>query len=374
MNNNTTDLINTLRLIYLDNARLIENLTNSNIEITNSIINILSNTSNAPNTHTNAHSVHTNNSNRHNNNHNYNNQYRSFRNISRRHDNNSYRNRNRSDNNNLFNESNNNNSNTNTILFGDHVNTTDRIIPISIARQANLSRNFRGGFTNVNATRLSNFFDPVPIFPTQLQIQRATRIVRYGDIENPLNSSCPISLDVFNEDDNITEIIFCNHLFNTTHLNTWFANNCRCPICRYDIRNYNYINNRNDSTTHDITDSENNSENNSENENDSENDNENDGENPTQHDNETGIHANTVTSMNVRNTDMSNNATINNIATIETIETIDNIDAITYNLLNTLTSRIMNNDEHSLSTYTDSSNNLNDILATFYITSFRGNP
>lgn len=371
MNNNTTDLINTLRLIYLDNARLIENLTNSNIEITNSIITILSNTSNAPNTHsvhTNSNRHHNNHNNNHNNNYNYNNQYRSFRNISRRNDSNPYRNRSRSDNTNLFSESSiHPNNTTNTLLF-DPITTTDRIIPISIARQANLSRNFRGGFTNTNATRISNFFDPVPIFPTPLQIQRATRIVRYGDIENPLNSSCPISLDVFNEDDTITEIMFCNHLFNTTHLNTWFANNCRCPICRYDIRNYNYNRSDNSDINHDITDSENDSEN--DNENDNENDHNDHGENSNP--NETIVHATTVnvTSPN-RRTDVSNNSTINNNATIESI---DNIDSITYNLLNTLTSRIINNEDQLLNTYTDTSNNLNDILATFYITSFRGNP
>ena len=31
----------------------------------------------------------------------------------------------------------------------------------------------------------------------------------------------------------------CNHIFKTEELNTWFRSNCRCPVCRYDIRNYN---------------------------------------------------------------------------------------------------------------------------------------
>jgi hypothetical protein len=34
-------------------------------------------------------------------------------------------------------------------------------------------------------------------------------------------------------------IRFCGHIFNTEQLNTWFRSNCRCPVCRYDIRRYN---------------------------------------------------------------------------------------------------------------------------------------
>ena len=37
----------------------------------------------------------------------------------------------------------------------------------------------------------------------------------------------------------VTVIRFCGHIFSTGSLNTWFTTNCRCPVCRYDIRNYN---------------------------------------------------------------------------------------------------------------------------------------
>jgi hypothetical protein len=74
---------------------------------------------------------------------------------------------------------------------------------------------------------------------TQTQIEAATRIVRYSDILNPNNTTCPISLTSFNDSDYVTIIRHCGHIFNTTEFNTWFRSNCRCPICRYDIRNYN---------------------------------------------------------------------------------------------------------------------------------------
>jgi hypothetical protein len=89
------------------------------------------------------------------------------------------------------------------------------------------------------ASTIGNFLDPIVIYPTQTQIELATRNVRYCDIVTPLNLSCPISLETFNDNDMVTVIRFCGHIFSTASLNTWFTTNCRCPVCRYDIRNYN---------------------------------------------------------------------------------------------------------------------------------------
>jgi hypothetical protein len=86
---------------------------------------------------------------------------------------------------------------------------------------------------------IRNFLSPIEIFPTTAQIENATRIVRYSDIVRPNNISCPISLEPFHDDNYVSVIRFCNHIFNTNELNMWFQRNCRCPVCRYDIRNYN---------------------------------------------------------------------------------------------------------------------------------------
>jgi hypothetical protein len=51
-----------------------------------------------------------------------------------------------------------------------------------------------------------------------------------------MNSSCPITLEPFSSDANVTEILGCNHLFNPDALTSWLENNVRCPVCRYDIR------------------------------------------------------------------------------------------------------------------------------------------
>ena len=83
-----------------------------------------------------------------------------------------------------------------------------------------------------------NFSSNVPIIPSRLQILNATREVQFGDIENPINTSCPISLESFQSSDTVTQILHCGHNFNTRQLNTWFQTNVRCPMCRYDIRDY----------------------------------------------------------------------------------------------------------------------------------------
>ena len=95
------------------------------------------------------------------------------------------------------------------------------------------------GNTMPNTPLMRNFFDPVAIFPTQEQINSATRTVRYGDILNPLNSSCPISLDVLTDDTRVVIIRHCGHIFKEHEFGVWFRSNCKCPVCRYDIRTNN---------------------------------------------------------------------------------------------------------------------------------------
>ena len=85
---------------------------------------------------------------------------------------------------------------------------------------------------------LESFLAPIDIYPTQAQIETATRVARYGDITRPPNTTCPISLDSFEDSQLVTVIRHCGHIFNTEQIGAWFRTNCRCPVCRYDIRNY----------------------------------------------------------------------------------------------------------------------------------------
>jgi uncharacterized Zn finger protein (UPF0148 family) len=86
---------------------------------------------------------------------------------------------------------------------------------------------------------LQTFLDPITVRPSENQISNATRNINYDVIENPLNLSCPISLETFESDNRVTQIIYCGHIFNKDSLNQWFQSNVRCPVCRYDIRTNN---------------------------------------------------------------------------------------------------------------------------------------
>ena len=96
----------------------------------------------------------------------------------------------------------------------------------------------RNTSSNANANTNTNFFDPIDVFPTTTQVENAIQITNYCDIVEPNNSSCPISLEPFNENSQVSMIRHCKHIFNTEQINLWFRSNCRCPVCRYDIRTY----------------------------------------------------------------------------------------------------------------------------------------
>jgi hypothetical protein len=74
------------------------------------------------------------------------------------------------------------------------------------------------------------------LLPTQQQINAATRQILYGDIVRPINTTCPISMEDFREDDNVLMIRHCGHIFRQEDLTRWFQTNFFCPVCRYDIR------------------------------------------------------------------------------------------------------------------------------------------
>ena len=189
-------LIDILNTMYNDNLNQIQNLTSSNNEIRNLIIRLLNNNNNQRGS-SRANRQRTNN-------------YRDLR----------------------------NNTNTNPLLF-------EYIFELQPYTSGSNEDN-----TNAFNRLFQRFLEPIEVYPTPTQIEAATRVARYGDILSPLNRSCPISLENFNDDDTVAIIRFCGHTFNRDELNRWFATNCRCPVCRYDIRNYNSNSNThvNDST------------------------------------------------------------------------------------------------------------------------------
>jgi len=80
--------------------------------------------------------------------------------------------------------------------------------------------------------------EDVVVQPTTLEIENATTIIRYNDEDwDPEFNTCPISLENFEEHDEIRKINACGHFFKKIHIDRWFEQNVRCPVCRHDIRN-----------------------------------------------------------------------------------------------------------------------------------------
>jgi hypothetical protein len=219
-------LINILNTMYNDNNRQIQNLTNQN----NQIISIITEILRVPSSSTNRQS-----------------------NNNRQQSSNRQTNNNRQQSSNR--QSNNNQNSLGSLFLNNRQYIIDDIqrleLPVS-GIEGRLTGNYRDRTqterpqTERPSTIFSNlfqsFFDPVLIYPTASQIETATRRVLYRDIVTPINTRCPISLETFNDSDTVTIIRQCGHIFNSDELNNWFTTNCRCPICRYDIRNYNSTN------------------------------------------------------------------------------------------------------------------------------------
>lgn len=86
-------------------------------------------------------------------------------------------------------------------------------------------------------------FQNVVVYPTAEQINRATETLIYSSYSNLPHNTCPISLEDFQEGEQLRRITHCGHIFNENNFNTWFSRNVRCPVCRHDIREVQDISN-----------------------------------------------------------------------------------------------------------------------------------
>jgi len=77
----------------------------------------------------------------------------------------------------------------------------------------------------------------VVVRPSREDIENATRLITYNSSDLHLNTECPITLERFEDGEEVRQIIFCEHIFKESSLMNWFGRNVRCPLCRYDIRN-----------------------------------------------------------------------------------------------------------------------------------------
>ena len=213
LTNEQSMLINILNTMYSDNLRQINSLNNtldslieSNNQIRILLTQILNNNSTANNQ-----------------------QSRDSRRTSSRRENNTF-------------YTNRNLNSLGRIMINNQPYIIDSVSEYTIPRNTNRGNSYTtldSYARNIYDDLLETFLQPIVVHPTQSQIESATSRVRYCDIARPINTSCPISMEEFNDTDMVTVIRQCGHIFDTDHLNNWFRSNCRCPVCRYDIREYN---------------------------------------------------------------------------------------------------------------------------------------
>ena len=90
--------------------------------------------------------------------------------------------------------------------------------------------------TNMNDIwSLLNSYSSLPSVSNTDVISQTTRLITFSEIENPMNDRCPISHEVFLDEDQVRQIIPCGHIFNNNEINTWLERNLHCPVCRCDI-------------------------------------------------------------------------------------------------------------------------------------------
>ena len=93
-------------------------------------------------------------------------------------------------------------------------------------------------YFNTLQSLMQETFQNVIVSPTQQEIENAVDVFIYNPNLQLINTQCPITLEQFEEHDVLCRIIHCGHTFRNNALNHWFQTNVRCPVCRYDIRQY----------------------------------------------------------------------------------------------------------------------------------------
>lgn len=97
-------------------------------------------------------------------------------------------------------------------------------------------------------------YEDVIVCPTQQEIDNAVEVFNYAENDSQNHHSCPITMEEFVINDRVSRIRHCGHTFREEAINNWFRLNVRCPVCRYDIREYTNNNDTMDVSDNDTTD------------------------------------------------------------------------------------------------------------------------
>jgi len=137
-----------------------------------------------------------------------------------------------------------NNQMINQYLQNSQRNIT-QLIQLMLIQERNCSRLIsRRDMSEVNQfNNLHNLLFTIPTEPvetnnlTRTELNQVIITQRYNLINNPLNSTCPITRDEFRSTDQVIMICSCRHLFTSgEHIISWLRVNPICPLCRHSLR------------------------------------------------------------------------------------------------------------------------------------------
>ena len=137
------------------------------------------------------------------------------------------------------------------LMVNNSQNANVNVPPRANNQDRNYTRNTRTNLDNLlyylvnpsvnrrTTTPINTFSENVVVRPSQDQIESATVNYEYSTEDQHYNNSCPITLEEFQNGDEVCRIMHCGHTFRRTAIENWFREHVRCPVCRYDIREYN---------------------------------------------------------------------------------------------------------------------------------------
>lgn len=97
-------------------------------------------------------------------------------------------------------------------------------------QRTNLAQYFTE-FTNIPSTNI-----PSADIPSADERDAAIEYIIFSNINNALNTICPISHRDFSDNDTVIQLRECRHIFDASSILQWFTRNSRCPLCRNNIR------------------------------------------------------------------------------------------------------------------------------------------
>jgi hypothetical protein len=87
---------------------------------------------------------------------------------------------------------------------------------------------------------IQDIFQSITTFRTnvleQNEIESLTRCCLFSSIINPINTQCYITLNNFEESDEVVQINKCKHIFHKESIYEALKRDSKCPCCRVDIR------------------------------------------------------------------------------------------------------------------------------------------